>query len=189
MDWNVSTRKLYIVQADRLHRMTDADNSGAYTVLGDPIWTDTTSMTSCEDSLYIISNSRLYKVNPNSGARTQLGGAVWAATRMTKHYTRYKNYLWVVQAGNLHMVDPVNGNWWRAGESGSWSATTLISCYHNTSGVVKLHIIDSHELFRVDGFGQFFSTGMGTVWAGWEAMPPCPPVPIVTIDPETRLFR
>jgi hypothetical protein len=166
MDWNVSTGKLYVVQADRLVRMNDADNSGAWTTLGGPIWTNTTSMASFGNFLYIISNSRLYRVNPNTGSRTALSGPIWTGpTRMTKQFWGTFGSLYVVQAGALHEVDPNDGSFEVIGELGWWTATTSMSC--NGGGASSnFHIIDSNYFLRVDSNGDYFHTGMGAVWGG-----------------------
>jgi hypothetical protein len=168
MDWNASTGKLYIVQADRLYSMDDADNTGSYTILGEPAWTNTTSMTSYGDSLYIISNSQLYRVTANTGARTALSGPIWTGpTRMTKQFWGLSGALYVVQAGALHEVDPNDGSFEVIGRGGWWSATTSMSCHYEAATfTLGLYIIDSSEFLRVDSAGKYYDTGMGKTWEG-----------------------
>jgi len=68
---------LYIVQNSRLWKVT---TSGSFTQLGQPVWAGATSIAGkldTSDAVYIIQDSRLFRVNVSDGTYAQLGGASW----------------------------------------------------------------------------------------------------------------
>jgi hypothetical protein len=172
MAWNASTGKLYIIQADRLWQMTDADNSGAYTLVNDSSYSNHTSMTSIAESLYVIRNNNLYKVNPTTGSRSVLGtSGIWTgATRMTtQHFGGgiANARLYVVQGSTLWQVNPSNGSRTQFG-SNTWSSTTAVICSYTGIFTSTLHIFNSNRLYRVNNIGERTDTS-GSVWSGVTA--------------------
>lgn len=172
MAWNQVTGKLYIIQADRLWQMTDADNSGAYTLVNNSSYSGHTSMTSMGDSLYVIRSNNLYKVNPTTGSRTVVGtSGIWTgATRMTaQHFGGGLAFgrLYVVQGGSLWEVDPSTGARTQFG-SNSWTSTTAVVCSHLGAFTSAIYIFNSNRLYRVDNSGNRTDTS-GAVWSGVTA--------------------
>jgi hypothetical protein len=62
---------LYIVQNQRLHRVSPSD--GSWQVLGPPVWAGTDAMTELNGMLYIVQNEHLYRVSPSHGSRQVVG--------------------------------------------------------------------------------------------------------------------
>lgn len=172
MAWNKTTGKLYIIQADRLWQMTDADNSDAYTLVNNSSYSNHTSMTSLGDWLYVIRNDNLYKVNPTTGSRSVLGSAgIWTgATRMTVQTFGgglSNGKLYVTQGGKLYQVDPTTGSRTQYGPN-SWNGVTTMFCSHQGSFTSNIYIINSSRLYRVDNAGNRTDTS-GQVWGGATA--------------------
>lgn len=170
MAWNHATGKLYIVQNDHLQRIDDANasNTGSYAVLGGAIWNGTTSMTSIADSLYIIRNGNLYKVDPTTGSRSVLGTAGdWSgATRMVaQQFYGDPTYLYVIQNSRLHRVNPANGSYTVLGNP-EWAGATSMTCYLPGSTLfASLLVIQNSRIHNVnrDGSYQVISD---PIWGG-----------------------
>jgi len=59
---------------------------------------------------YLVNNDRLYRVDPNNGSYTQVGGVVW---QNTYAINAMGSYLYISENGGLYEVNPINGSYAR----------------------------------------------------------------------------
>lgn len=76
-------------------------------------------MTALNGYVYQVQNSRFYRVNPNDGTYTQLGGAVWGGTNAM---TSLNGFVYLVQNRRVYRVNPNDGSYLQIGAA-VWPAT------------------------------------------------------------------
>jgi Trypsin len=150
---------LYIVQNERLHRVSPVD--GSWQVLGPPAWAGTEAMTALNDALFIVQNQRLHRVSPVDGSWQVLGPPAWAGTEAM---TALNDVLFIVQNQRLHRVSPVDGSWQVLGPP-AWAGTEAMAALDGVLFVVQNQRL--HRVSPVDGSWQVLGP---PAWAGTEAM-------------------
>lgn len=147
---------VFAVQADRLHRVNPV--TGKWDVLGNPVWTGETLMTTLGDHIYIIQDSTLHRVDPADGKWTIIGKPkVWKnnPTSITAH----SGSIFIVEHNRLHRVDPNDGTFEVLGNP-AWDGPTLM-----TSLDSSLFIIQNHSLHKVNpANGAWSHVGNSGAW-------------------------
>jgi hypothetical protein len=153
----------FVVQNDTLYGVYSGDSRRVVSTG----WTGATSI-AYRTNVHIVQNSRLYRVDPPSGARTQLGNAEWGGpTEMTWNHAI--NKLFIVQNDHLQRIDDPDFS-----DTGSyavlggaiWSGTTSM-----TSIADSLYIIRSGNLYRVNPTtGSRSIVGTAGDWSGATRM-------------------
>ncbi|WP_316820859.1 hypothetical protein [Pedobacter gandavensis] len=98
-----------------------------------------------------------------TGGFQNLGSNVWANTQGVAHLN---GSIFIVQAGNLHKVNPLNGDWVLIGETGIWNGTDVAASSSNGF----IYIIQNSRLHKVDPISGDFSILGNPEWGGTEAM-------------------
>jgi hypothetical protein len=108
------------------------------------------------------SGQNLRKADYTSGGQRNFSAAVWANVQ---GITSLNNYLYIVQANNLHKVDQ-DGNFTILGQQGIWPGTEAVTSSSNG----YIYIAQNARIHKMDpNTGQFTIIG-NPEWANTEAM-------------------
>lgn len=114
-------------------------------------------ITSLKGSLYISANNYLYRVNPGTGAFTQLGGASWdRADYITSSDRRDK--LYIMHAASIYQVDPTNGAFTRL--TGAWwnLGSGFTACGNENCGDDELIVIHNGGFYSFPADNQYLNS-------------------------------
>lgn len=125
--------------------------------IGGAWWNQTIGITNWGGYVYIVHNSRLYKVDASTGSYTQLGGAVW---NQAVAITSYGSYLYILHASKLYQVDPSTGSYTQLGGA-SWNQAVAMTTHGS-----NLYILHASKLYQVSPSTGAF-TQIGGAW--WSA--------------------
>ena len=143
---------LFSIYNGQLCRMNLPDNRQVSILPGQ--WGGFVSMTALENSLYIIQNDKLHRVNPQTGTRTVLAGD-WPGFSVM---TAVGDKLYILQGGKLHQFDPRTNQNHVLRNSDDWSKVTAMTAVNG-----RLYLF-SGNLHRVD-----LETGMSTLLT-WDRL-------------------
>lgn len=162
----------YAIQGDSIWRISFHPGSeGAYTLVSDDEWTGTTNLAygsyhtggfpgSNVYSLIARQGNYLYRVNPSTGAVSQLGSAPWAGLKamsyLDHNHNNDGNDLFVVQDDALWRVNVHTGAYTQL--NGDWSDTTAM-----TTDGTSLYIACQNHLYKVSP-ATGSSTDLGDDW-------------------------
>ncbi len=116
-------------------------------------------------------NAHLFTTYPTDGIRRidYISGGFhnvesnWANTQGMAHLN---GYIYIVQSGNLHKVNPISGSYNLIGESGIWNGTEAVASSSNG----YIYIVQNSTLHKVDpNTGNYSILGIPD-WAGTEGM-------------------
>lgn len=138
-----------------------------YEQLGGVDWYNTNAVTSLDGWIYLVQNSRLYKVNANDGSYEQLGGANWYnANAMTS----LNGWLYIVKNSRFYKVDPSDGTYTQLGGA-VWSNTNAMTSLNGW-----IYLVQNSRFYRVEpnngsyvqlGSPEWYNTETMTSLNGW----------------------
>lgn len=146
----VSTRRLWVLQNRRIHRVNPAD--GNYQVVGGADWLPG-SITDLADRLYVLSNSRIHRVNPANGGYDVIGPTDWLPGAITA----LADSLYVLSNKRIHRVNPADGNYEVIGPT-DWLPGSI------TALVDRLYVLSNKRIHRVNPADGNYQVIGGADW-------------------------
>jgi len=118
--------------------------------------------------MWIVQNSHLHRVDPQSGNWLVLGGPVWGGSNsMTAIWHPGSEALFIIQNGILHRVSPFDGTWSVLGED--WGGRTVMTAVGDSLFIIQEATL--HKVNPVTGDREVLgapewaaTTSMATLW-------------------------
>jgi hypothetical protein len=140
------THSLYLIKDGALWR-SDPGLGNRQRVTGDDTFINPTGFAALGGQLYALLDGWLVRVDPATGAQTEIGGQIWSGA---SQLVSLQDNLYAIQNGALWRVsDLTTGARQRVG-TWDWTSTTSMTGVVRDDGLALLWIVESSRVFWLD---------------------------------------